>query len=371
MFVTALVIAVGAAWVANNWLQDRLNPQEAKAQGIPTVVAALKIPFGHKIEGAHVRVIRMPEESVPGDAYADPEEVIGKIANQVIFPGEVLISKRIVDQLEGSTLSALIAPKKRAVTVRVNDVIGVAGFLLPGNRVDVVASSKVMDNLYVRTILQDIKVLAVDQTASPEKDQPLIVRAVTLELSPEESEILVKATNEGSVQLTLRNPMDKQKIAESEEEAELAQQAEVSSEMLEKSAFTLRDSGGIKLVGVGKPGLLPGSRVDVLAARAHSNGVTEDLLLRGVKVNAVFHNKGRSTLIGAVSLELTAPQARILEDRNTRGSVQLTLRPPTRSPMVAETQNSEQPRSEAPIRPRAYRKDMTGGPAMERVSNTL
>ncbi len=95
----------------------------------------------------------------------------------------------------------------RALTVRVDDVIGVAGFLLPGNRVDILAT-KVDRNkgATTRTILENIKVLAIDQQHQTNEDDPVIVRAVTLEVSPDQSETLVKAKEEGSIQLTLRNP---------------------------------------------------------------------------------------------------------------------------------------------------------------------
>ena len=100
-------------------------------------------------------------------------------------------------------------------------VVGVAGFLLPGNRVDVIASRKDrnLGRTDSSTLLRDIKVLAVDQTSSPEKDKPVIVRAVTLELTPRESERLVKATAEGTVQLALRNPVE-EGLAEAEPEEE-------------------------------------------------------------------------------------------------------------------------------------------------------
>ena len=102
-----------------------------------------------------------------------------------------------------------IEPTKRAVSVRVNDVIGVGGFLLPGNRVDVLATRMTDERRAVtQTLLQNLKVLAVDQTASPEKDKPAVVRAVTLEMEPVEAELLVGATEEGTVQLALRNPDD-------------------------------------------------------------------------------------------------------------------------------------------------------------------
>jgi pilus assembly protein CpaB len=96
-------------------------------------------------------------------------------------------------------------------------VIGVAGFLLPGNHIDVLASRKDGKTVTTRTVLEDIKVLAVDQTASPEKDKPVVVRAVTLEMTPQEAEILVKSTQEGTLQLTLRNPLDNEQVLAKQE----------------------------------------------------------------------------------------------------------------------------------------------------------
>jgi pilus assembly protein CpaB len=98
----------------------------------------------------------------------------------------------------------------RAVTVRVDDVVGVAGFLLPGNRVDVIATEKDSLGTQVRasTILSNVKVLAVDQTASSDNNQPVVVHAVTLEVTPLDAEILLKGKTAGAIQLTLRNPLD-------------------------------------------------------------------------------------------------------------------------------------------------------------------
>ena len=113
-------------------------------------------------------------------------------------------------------MAALVADAMRAVTIRVDDVVGVAGFLLPGNRVDVLASR--LDTRTRRatteTILKNLKVLAVDQTAATQDSDPVIVRAVTLEMTPTQSETLVKAKEEGTIQLTLRNPGDRQELAE-------------------------------------------------------------------------------------------------------------------------------------------------------------
>ncbi len=212
LFVLAIGLGIAATWMANQWIKSRLTPvAQTKPEVAAVVVAALEIPFGQKIEAAQLKTMEWPSGTVPPGAFTDPSKVEGKIANGKIFPNEVILGDRVVDQVSGSTLAAVIAPKKRAVTVRVNDVIGVAGFLLPGNRVDVIAARKSNGSSrrsITRTILQDLKVLAVDQTAAPEKDKPVVVRAVTLEMDPKQAEVLIKATDEGSVQLSLRNPKD-------------------------------------------------------------------------------------------------------------------------------------------------------------------
>jgi len=98
------------------------------------------------------------------------------------------------------------------MTVRVNDVVGVAGFIMPGNTVDILSTVVVRQGAKQKalttTLLTDIKVLAVDQDVSPDKQKPTVVRAVTLELLPKQAEKIVSAMKEGTIQLTLRNPLD-------------------------------------------------------------------------------------------------------------------------------------------------------------------
>lgn len=204
----ALMMGLGAAYLARGWAVDRFA-SPATDDGVPVVVAALQVPFGKKLEARDLRVANMPRSMVPSGAYKDTAEVESTVAMTTMYPGEVILREKVVAFGGGSALSAVIAPNKRAVTVRVNDVIGVAGFLMPGNRVDVVSAIPNGNRRYQsRTLLENVKVLAVDQTASPEKDKPVIVRAVTLELGSADAEELVKATQEGVVQLALRNPLD-------------------------------------------------------------------------------------------------------------------------------------------------------------------
>jgi pilus assembly protein CpaB len=204
----AVLLGLGAAVFAKNWMKTRIEAVEAeKRQGVQVVVARAEIAFGEKITLEKVRTVGWPRDSIPDGVFNDTALVVGKIANQKLVAGEAILKSRAVGQAGGSSLAALIESGNRAVTVRVNDVIGVAGFLLPGNRVDVLATRDIdRKRVQTRTLLQNVKVLAVDQTAAPEKDKPVVVRAVTLEVDPKQAELLVQATEEGTVQMALRNP---------------------------------------------------------------------------------------------------------------------------------------------------------------------
>jgi pilus assembly protein CpaB len=168
----------------------------------------MEVPYGTMIEGRHVKVITVPSGTPLGNHFGKVAEIEGLIATQKVLSGEVLLKERFAKSGTGSTLAALIKPDMRAVTVRVDDVVGVGGFLLPGNHVDIVAARKVNDRATTETILMDINVLAVDQTSTQDKNQPVVVRAVTLEMTPRQAEVLVRAREEGRIQLTLRNPAD-------------------------------------------------------------------------------------------------------------------------------------------------------------------
>jgi pilus assembly protein CpaB len=209
MITLSLGLGVAAAWMASNWAR-----QSSEAGSVPmvTVVAAeIAVPFGTKVSERHLKTLSMPAEFVPPGSFATVEEVVDRVTVQPIVAGEILMRERFSEHGDGSTLAALVSEKMRAVTVRVDDVIGVAGFLLPGNRVDVLAARRESgQRATAETILRDVRVLAVDQTAASEKNEPVIVRAVTLEVNPQQAEILVKAKEEGSIQLTLRNPLDEE-----------------------------------------------------------------------------------------------------------------------------------------------------------------
>lgn len=214
----AIVCGGAATWLAYTRVGNE-GALQADVDSQQVLVAAFDIEYGATIERSALKMVAWPAQSLPEDILTDFAQAEGEIANQKILRGDPITKRRVVKQQGGSTLAYLIAPEKRAVTVRVNDVIGVGGFLQPGNRVDILATRTLENNrqrVATRTLLQNIKVLAVDQQAQTNQDEPAVVRAVTLEVDPEQGEELVKATEEGTVRLALRNPTDDSQVAKEE-----------------------------------------------------------------------------------------------------------------------------------------------------------
>ncbi|NEV63022.1 Flp pilus assembly protein CpaB [Thiorhodococcus minor] len=223
--ILVLLVSVGLAWLAmvaaNRWMEGRLA--SAKVEVVDVVAAAADIPFGTQIDATLIKMVGLPAAALPEKVFRDPQQVIGRVAATTLFKGEPLIEGRVVEHLGGSALAAVVPEGKRAITVRVNDVIGVAGFMLPGNRVDLISIKGGSGGARTETMLRNLKVLAVDQTASQDKNDPVLVRAVTLQVDPNQAEEIAEATNEGKVQFTLRNPMEDNReapptVAETEQE---------------------------------------------------------------------------------------------------------------------------------------------------------
>jgi pilus assembly protein CpaB len=198
LILIALIFAALAAWLATRWMQTSVAAVDASKLSLSNVViVARDVPLGKRIEPADVKLVRAVLSSIPPDAFTQTEAAIGHVSKSALLSGEVLIDRRLSKYTGGSALAAILAPGMRAVTVRVDDVIGVGGFVLPENRVDVVAAFQDGNSFRAETILHDIRVLAIDQRSDPGTNEALLVRAVTLEVTPER----------GRIQLTLLNPI--------------------------------------------------------------------------------------------------------------------------------------------------------------------
>jgi pilus assembly protein CpaB len=214
VLVIALVLGVIAAVLTRNWLISHSRAKLAQEAGT-IVVAAAPLGFGTQVTPENVKEIPWSANALPEGAFATKQELLSggrRMALVSIAPNEPVLRARVTAPGQRAALSSMLDPGKRAVTVRVDDVRGVAGFIQPGDRVDVVlirteAESKLKEG-YSDVILQYAKVLAIDQITGERPEQPTIAKAVTLEVSSEEAQKILLATNVGRLTLMLRQPAE-------------------------------------------------------------------------------------------------------------------------------------------------------------------
>ena len=212
-----LVLAVTAggalAFATYNFVQQR----PTRTVSIPTqavVVAARDLDVGAELGRDDIRIIDWPANAVPARAISDPKEVIGRGIVLPVIENEPILPMKLGSKEAGGGLPPAIPPGLRAVSVRVNEVIGVAGYVLPGTRVDVLATvspTGQAGDMTSKVILTNVQVLAAGTKIErdTDKNKPLAVSVVTLLVDPEEAERLTLASTEGKIQLALRNPLDK------------------------------------------------------------------------------------------------------------------------------------------------------------------
>ena len=175
------------------------------------VVAAKALPAGATLDRASVKLRSLPESAVPTGGFLRLDDVLDRPVISPIQPDEPVVEARIAAKGSGMGLAPLIPPGMRAISVRVNDVVGVAGFVLPGMRVDVLVTGRPpnQNDTVTRTVLQNIAVLSAGQTIQTDgKSQSMVVPVVTLLVDPQEAEALTLANNDGHIQLVLRNSTD-------------------------------------------------------------------------------------------------------------------------------------------------------------------
>lgn len=212
--VLSIAFGLGAVLIARNWLADN-QPKNLTAGKVTVFTVNTELPTGTILHPKYIASSVIPEDLVPAGAITDKRLLQEMLVKQKLFKGDILRRERLVKKGEGSSLASLIGKNKRAISIRVNDVVGVAGFLLPGNKVDVLSTYQTKGkNIATDVILSNVKILAIDQKASNDENKPQLVRAVTLELDLEQAEILMSARDKGSIQLALRNPNDQSETAD-------------------------------------------------------------------------------------------------------------------------------------------------------------
>lgn len=211
LFLAVLIGLTAAVYAANMATTQTVASNKV-------IVAAVDIELGGKITPQMLTTVDWPAGSMPAGAFKDVKDVQDRVVMTGVMRGEAVLERKLAPPGSQGGLSAVIAQGKRAMTVRVNDVVGVAGFALPGNYVDVMVNAvqdkaKGEDNAQIsKTVLSHVLVLAVAQEAGRDDTKPRVVSAVTLELSLEDSEKLDLARSVGTLSLVLRNQVDQQTV---------------------------------------------------------------------------------------------------------------------------------------------------------------
>lgn len=209
MLLLSLVAGIAAVVLAARWLGE-----QASGTSTQVVVAARDIDLGQPINASMLTVAPWPSGAVPQGAFKDVKELEGRVPRSGLLRGEAVLEAKLAPVGTKGGLSALIGEGRRAITVRVNEVIGVAGFALPGNYVDVMVHTQdEQDKPISKIVLERILVLAVAQEASRDETKPRVVNAVTLEVTPEQAERLDLARSIGNLSLALRNQLDRDPTA--------------------------------------------------------------------------------------------------------------------------------------------------------------
>jgi pilus assembly protein CpaB len=222
MIGVAAVFGLLAVFVAQSWLNSQaearlktLQANQPKAVAAQTLVVANRpLRFGDELSSGVLREVAWPSDAQPQGAFKTIQEALAdgkRVVLTAIEANEPVLESKITGHGQRATLSAMIGDTRKAVTIRVNDVEGVAGFVLPGDRVDVMLSRQLEKGAAINdVVLKDVRVLAIDQLADERTDRPSVAKAVTLEVEILGAQKLALASQVGSLSLALRRAGDAQ-----------------------------------------------------------------------------------------------------------------------------------------------------------------
>ncbi len=212
--VLVLALTCGGAFAFGTYRYVQQGPAPTAMPTRAVIVAATDLQLGAELKPEDVRIVEWPAGSVPDTAFSSADQVMGRGVISPMVQNEPILSTKLASKEMGVGLPPIITAGMRALSVRVNDVVGVAGYVLPGARVDVIATvnpTQQQTDVTSKVILTNVLVLAsgtkIEQDT--EKGKPMAVSVVTLLVDPSEAERLTLASTEGKIQLALRNPTDK------------------------------------------------------------------------------------------------------------------------------------------------------------------
>lgn len=215
-FTVGIALAGVSVYAVHQRLNQGAAPQLEAAEPPfvvgSVVVATMDLDYGDRLRADHLREAAWPADDRPAGSFETIEELLGdaqqpRVVLRAIAKGEPILPSRVSGFGARATLSTKLGDDKRAFSIRINDVSGVAGFLLPGDRVDVLLTRQ-LDNRKDRAtdvILQNVVVLGIDQLADEDREKPRVARTATVEVTPEQAQKLALAQQVGSLSLALRN----------------------------------------------------------------------------------------------------------------------------------------------------------------------
>ena len=210
----AILAGGGLAYGTYNVINAKPVNAAAPAPTQPVVVASADLPLGAALKADDLKIVNFPKGQAPEGAYDKVNDLVGIGVTVPMVRNEVILPAKLATKEAGVGLPPVIPEGMRALSVRVNEVIGVAGYVLPGNRVDILATASPTDShqdTITKVILANVQVLTsgTRMEQDQEKGKPMQVTVVTLLVFPDQAERLALASTEGKIQLALRNPLDK------------------------------------------------------------------------------------------------------------------------------------------------------------------
>ncbi|MFH1680598.1 MAG: Flp pilus assembly protein CpaB [Candidatus Eisenbacteria bacterium] len=210
LIVVAFLLAGGAAYLVRNYVESSTMREVPAFETAPVAVSVEDLSYGTKLEPRHLRIVDYPASSVPSGAYGHADSLVGQVTKVFLVTNEPIVATKLSSK--GGGLSLRIPEKLRASSVKVDEVSGVSGFILPGDRVDVlvtISKGGMSSDPVTQIVLQDVEVIAAGTRTETEGNKAIDVQQITLLTTPPDAEKLALAQHQGKILLALRNPADR------------------------------------------------------------------------------------------------------------------------------------------------------------------